>query len=249
MWDTINKTAEAHRLRRGSRGGSQSPRMSRPLALIGVLAALSAPACRKPAPAKASGPAALPHIEIDAKRTDLVFSYLDADGRYHDVDKLDDVPKDRRKQVLVRDLSKKPEEIHADEYLFVADLSVEADGGYPYAIVSRYGFDRRLKDMALSGELDAPAEEGDGGPEERPGVVLYGTSWCGACAAARQFFTSHGIPFVDKDIERDPKAQAELLRKARRAGVAVNGVPVIDFRGHLMLGFDQGQLERLMRGT
>jgi mycoredoxin len=203
--------------------------------------------CHKSAPAKPLDVHPLPRIEIDAKRSDLVFSYVDPDGHYHDVSKLDEVPADRRKQVLVRDLSKKPEEVQSDEYLFVADLTRDTDGGYPYAVVSRYGFDRVLKQMALSGELDSPLESSDGGEDH--GVVLYGTSWCGACAAARQFFSGHGIKFVDKDIEKDPKAQAELLRKAKRAGVAINGVPVIDFRGTLMLGFDQGRLEQLLKGA
>ena len=212
-----------------------------------ALAFLSLAGCHRSTGAKPVEAQPLPQIDIDGKRTDLLFSYLDTDGHYHDVGKIDDVPKDRRKQVLVRDLSKKPEEIQADQYLFVANLSAEADGGYPYSVVSRYGFDRLVKLMAASGELDEPQEAVDGGNPQ--GVVLYGTSWCGACAAARRFFTDHGVPFVDKDIEKDPKAEAELVRKARRAGVSLRGVPVIDFRGTIVLGFNQAQLEQLMKGV
>jgi glutaredoxin len=204
------------------------------------------PGCRKSKATPATPLQLLPHIQIDATRTDLLFSFLDADGHYHDVSKIEDVPEDRRKQVLVRDLSKNPDEIQADQYLFVANLVEGADGGYPYAVVSRYGFDRLVKQMSSSGELDS-YDDADGG--DRSGVVLYGTSWCGACAAARQFFTAHKIQFVDKDIEKDSKAQAELLRKARKAGASINGVPVIDFRGTLMLGFNQSRLEQLLKGS
>jgi glutaredoxin len=215
--------------------------------LAGAIVVLALVGCRRPPAPRAAEATPLPRLDIDAKRTDLVFSYFDGDGHYHDVTQIEEVPKERRKQVLVRDLSKKPEEIHADQFLFVADLSGEGDGGYSYSIVSRYGFDRMLKQLALSGALEEPLDASDGGG--RQGVIIYGTSWCGACAAARQFFTAHGVPFVDKDIEKDQKSQVELLRKAKQAGVAVNGVPVIDFRGTLILGFDQARLESLLKGV
>jgi glutaredoxin len=217
------------------------------IALLLTAAAIAGTGCKKAAPVVAASLQALPHIEIDGTRSDLIFSFLDADGHYHDVSKIADVPQDRRKQVLVRDLSKKPDEIQADQYLFVANLSEDVDGGCPYSIVSRYGFDRLVKQMANTGELDS-AGDADGGVDHSL-VVLYGTSWCGACAAARQFFTAHKVPFIDKDIEKDSKAQAELMRKARRAGASINGVPVIDFRGTLMLGFDQARLEQLLKGA
>lgn len=37
-------------------------------------------------------------------------------------------------------------------------------------------------------------------------IILYGVSWCGDCRRARQVFTEKNIPFVDVDIDRDPKA-------------------------------------------
>ena len=46
------------------------------------------------------------------------------------------------------------------------------------------------------------APPGDGGassvpPGQTPVVTLYGTSWCGACRAARQYLTEKKIPFAD----------------------------------------------------
>lgn len=74
-------------------------------------------------------------------------------------------------------------------------------------------------------------------------VVLYGTSWCGWCRRAREFFTERGIPFVDKDVERDGLAARELDGLRRRAGIRSGGVPVIDVDGTVIVGFDQRRIE------
>ncbi len=219
----------------------------RPAALIAALF-LAGPACRRAAGPPDSGAPRLPSIAVTAERTDLLFSFVGPDGKFHDVTRLGEIPTDRRKQVLVRDLSKRPDEIEADRYVFIADLSLARDGGYPVAVVSRYGFDRALRDRVAAGEFDAPVDEGADGAVA-PGIVLYSTSWCGACAAAREYFRERRVKFVEKDIEKDPKAQAELLRKARRAGIAVNGVPVIDFAGTLVLGFDRARIDQLLKGV
>jgi hypothetical protein len=57
---------------------------------------------------------------------------------------------------------------------------------------------------------------------------------------------SRNVAFTEKDIEKDAQANAEMLQKARAAGKTPRGVPVIDFRGHIVLGFDQQQLDQLI---
>jgi glutaredoxin len=77
-------------------------------------------------------------------------------------------------------------------------------------------------------------------------VTIYGTSWCGACKAARQYFASRKIPFADKDVERDADAARELAAKAAKMGIPTDRVPVIDVRGRLLLGFDRARVEMLL---
>lgn len=186
-------------------------------------------------------PAAPPKLTLEKTRQDLIFSYVDADGRLRDVDAADKVPPERRKQVLVRDLSKSPEELHADKYVFIADLTREEGGAYPYAVLSRYDVDRLVRE----GDLVPIDDSADDAGVRR--VVLYGTSWCGACAQARGWLRQRGIPFVDKDVEKDDGAQREMARKMKRAGMQLGGVPVIDVMGKLVLGFDAGEIERLLK--
>lgn len=176
-------------------------------------------------------------IDVNGARKDLIFSWQDENGAFHDTADAKQVPEAFRKHVLVRDLSRKPEELHTDEFLYVADLTDrDADGGFPYAVVSRYRF-----------RLPAVVSDGDGGFEEA-NVTIYGTSWCGACAQARQYFTAKRIPFADKDVEKDSAAAEELARKAKRAGIQPRGVPVIDVRGHLMEGFSAQAVDQALRG-
>lgn len=214
------------------------------LALLAL--ALLAPACAKKDSTQADAGsrgvvAELPKLVLTKERKDLVFSFVDEEGKMRDVDSAEKVPESRRKQVLVRDLSKPPEELKTDQFVFVADLTREEEGAWPYTVVSRYQIDLSIKEGGFVAEEDDLDDAG----ERR--VIVYGTSWCGACAQARSWFDKQGVPYVSKDVEEDPRAQAELNRKMKRAGMQLGGVPVIDVKGKLLLGFDAAQIERLLR--
>jgi glutaredoxin len=70
-------------------------------------------------------------------------------------------------------------------------------------------------------------------------VLLYGASWCQACDIATSYMTRRGIPFVERDVEEDPAAEAAATSALERAGLdtAVLALPVIDVRGTVMRGF------------
>ena len=78
-------------------------------------------------------------------------------------------------------------------------------------------------------------------------ITVYETSSCPACKAAKEYLTSKGIPFVSKDVENDTAARQEMLDKATKAGVDASGVPFIDVCGDVMVGFDQGKLDELLK--
>jgi len=80
-------------------------------------------------------------------------------------------------------------------------------------------------------------------PREGPAVTVYGTSWCPACRAAREYLARRHIAFNDLDLEREPSARQELAEKQARAGVHFGGVPVLDVNGTLMEGFDSRAIE------
>ena len=56
-------------------------------------------------------------------------------------------------------------------------------------------------------------------------IMMYGTSWCGDCRRARQFFERHQIPYHWIDIDRD--AEGEQFVKQKNKGM--RSVPTILF--------------------
>jgi glutaredoxin len=69
-------------------------------------------------------------------------------------------------------------------------------------------------------------------------VVVYGTSWCKACEATTEYLARRQIPFVEKDVENDEDAAAEMRATLKTAGLRqANAFPVIDVRGTVTVGF------------
>lgn len=89
-------------------------------------------------------------------------------------------------------------------------------------------------------DLGAPYKESHA---QKPIVTVYGTSWCPACRAAREYLARRHIAFNDLDLERDPEARRELAEKQARAQVHFGGVPVLEVNGTLLEGFDHCTVE------
>ena len=76
----------------------------------------------------------------------------------------------------------------------------------------------------------------------KPKVKMYSTTWCGFCAAARNFFETHKIPYEDVDIEKNPKEAQEMMEKSGQMGV-----PVININGKIIIGFDQPAIKKALK--
>lgn len=87
------------------------------------------------------------------------------------------------------------------------------------------------------------AEEEEERRRARAGVpvVLYGTTWCGACAQARAYLRAQGIPFTDHDIEANPTA-----RQAHASLNPAHTVPTIEVGGQVLRGFSASSFERAL---
>jgi glutaredoxin len=207
--------------------------------------------CKKSAPpaAPAIEASALPAVKVKAK-ANMLFTFVGQGGRFETVDQLEKVPESSRGWVRVVDLSQKPEKRRDLELVYVADLrEARPDGTYPYVVMSRGAFESLAQNRSRPGATAPPASR----PANRPAaagrkgkVILYSTSWCGACRAASQYMTQKGIPFVERDIEKDAGAAEELMQKARAQGVSTSGVPVLDVNGTLMQGFNPDRLNQLL---
>jgi glutaredoxin len=236
--------------------------MRRVLGLVCVTA-LALAACRRSAPEAPPAPSAGAPATIEVlKEGRWLFTYAEPKGTFATTDKPDSVPESARAVVRVFDPSA-PEKTPGAGRVYVTNLNdVLSKGRAPARPMSREAFETAALAAHPSGEssplaaqtmrpVPMPATDGGaapplpaaGGP---PVVTIYGTSWCGACRAARQYFAGRKIPFADKDVEQDPAAARELADKAAKMGIPTDRVPVIDVRGRLLQGFDRARIEMLL---
>ena len=58
----------------------------------------------------------------------------------------------------------------------------------------------------------------------------------------KEFLSSHGVRFVAKNVAEDAAARDELIARTGRMAV-----PVITIADDVVVGFDRGRLQRLLR--
>lgn len=187
----------------------------------------------------------IPKLRVTDQSEHLLFTYLVADGTFQTVDRVADVPAEARGRVIVLDTSLSPEERQSSRLIYVADLTApRPDGSYSCRPVSRFRFERDLmREPSVSGAMPEDCRGLGPSPDDR--VILYATAWCSVCKAAERFLDESKIPFQKKDIEADRSAERELTCKALRTGTRVEGVPVLDVGGRLLVGFDRDEILRL----
>lgn len=76
-------------------------------------------------------------------------------------------------------------------------------------------------------------------------VVIYTTSWCRDCRAAKKFLQAHGVPFEEIDIEKSPEAAAIVMK----LNDGMKRVPTLDIEGTIVSGdqFDASRFEKDLR--
>jgi glutaredoxin len=187
--------------------------------------------------ASETGQPIVPPFSVSGELEGLLLVWFDAEGP-HTASLRSEVPETSRETVRVDSLSVAPDKRLDPDHVYVADLRAPLpDGQYAVHKHSRAWFEAQV--AAARPAVAAAGGEG--------GVTLYKAAWCGACKAAASYFRSRNVTFEEKDIEKDPQANSEMLAKARAAGKSPTGVPVIDFRGDIGLGFNQGVLDQLIQ--
>lgn len=191
-----------------------------------------------------AGEVVTPPFAVSGDLSGLMLVWFDDQGP-HIASKRDDIPAAHRDKVRVDSLSVAPEQRLDPNFVYLADVrSPGPNGSYVVHKVARERFDAMLDEAAHVVMAENGAAPNAANPNA--GVIIYGASWCGACHQAAAFFRANHVEFVEKDIEREPAARTEMQTKCEAAGLHPTGIPVIDFRGHLVLGFDEGQLRQFM---
>jgi glutaredoxin len=216
------------------------------IACLAIACGNPAPDAQKSAPAASmtsvvsNGEAVVPPFEVKGDADGLLLVWYDEQGVAHPATSRSEVPEARRAGVRVDTLEGGGERLDP-AFMYVADLRTAGkDGRYAVRKVAREAFETALVATATVEKAEKAAA---GGSSD---VIIYGASWCGACKQAARYFSQKGVPFVEKDIEKQPGARDEMLEKAKAQGVSTGGIPVIDVKGTLLPGFNQMRIEQLL---
>ncbi len=212
--------------------------------------------CKRSPSSAAPDPAAT--LVVRPETPGLLLTWIDDKGDFHVETSVADVPMMGRDAVRVEDPNR-DESAHPDQVV-VADLrQTGIDGAYPVRTMTRTDFEamavaRREKagpTLASAAPPVAPPGAGPGPADTSKSkqaaasvvVVIYGAEWCGACHEAARYLRSKGIPYVDKDVEKDPDAAREMQQKLAKSGLHEGSIPVIDVRGKVMIGFNPAEID------
>ncbi len=72
-------------------------------------------------------------------------------------------------------------------------------------------------------------------------VKVYSTPTCPFCTMAKNYLKQNDVAFEDVDVSRDREQAMDMIRKSGQ-----RGVPVIDFDGEIIIGFDKKKLSELI---
>ena len=97
-------------------------------------------------------------------------------------------------------------------------------------------------ELSIDG-TQSPFDSGAVHAQKYPRIVLYSVSWCPHCREAKEYLTSHNIPFINRDVELDDSAKNELIDKYKSGGV-----PLIVFGNDekVMKGFNEEKFEKIL---
>lgn len=203
--------------------------------------------------AVSADPVPEPGFTVRSDSTDVVFFWFDAQGQSHAVTRAGEVPEAARE--LVRVDPSRPE-LRRPGWIWMTNLRAPStNGALPLravraeslatVLLARVGHEGPLGSAAPTTAADSGAATAHG-PSQ---VIVYGASWCSACHQAAAYLTRRHVAFIEKDIEQDAAAAQEMREKARRAGVATGSIPILDVRGHVLVGFSAEAIDRALAGS
>ena len=75
-------------------------------------------------------------------------------------------------------------------------------------------------------------------------VALFATKSCHICKKAKKYFEDNGINYYEYDVEASAIAREEYSKLSNR-----RGVPLIYYKGNILLGFNKNRVRKLLGKT
>ncbi len=73
-------------------------------------------------------------------------------------------------------------------------------------------------------------------------IKIYTTTICPYCQMAKDFFAKNNIPYEEYNVALDELKLHEMVQKSHQWSV-----PVIDVDGQIIVGFNRGELEKILK--
>ena len=181
-------------------------------------------------------PERMPHV-TDAAGKHVLRYFSPTTGKLILARRVSEVPEGARSQVIVV-----PDDpAMQGPWLFVADLVKKQADAYPVRVVDRFELEKRVAAARPKPKPRTTASQtGDGE------VILYKTAWCGYCTKAAEYLRLKGVPFIERDLEREPDARQDMMARARRVGFPASrlqGVPILYIKGTMLTGFNRDAID------
>ncbi len=74
------------------------------------------------------------------------------------------------------------------------------------------------------------------------GIIVYSTNACPFCVMVKDWLKEKSIEFEEVNVGIDQKRAKEMIDKSGQMGV-----PVIDVKGKIIIGFDKPKLETALK--
>jgi len=72
-------------------------------------------------------------------------------------------------------------------------------------------------------------------------IKIYSTPTCPYCHMLKEYLEEKGFEYVDVNVAEDLKAREEMVEKSGQMGV-----PVADFDGEIVVGFNKERVDSLL---
>lgn len=77
--------------------------------------------------------------------------------------------------------------------------------------------------------------------DDQKKVIVYSTPTCPYCNMVKEYLDDNNIEYENMDVSKDEKAAEDMVEKSGQMGV-----PVIDARGQIIVGFDKEELSKAL---
>lgn len=195
-------------------------------------------------------PDAPPPLDFVVDHPGTLYTWVDAEGRFHLSEKLGEIPAERRGAVRVVTDGKPT---GSASHVFVADLTTAAPGASisaapkPRLEWEALGLAYKQAKVTPLEEKEAAASARAAPPATSGQAIVYGAEWCGPCHQAEAYLKKLGLQVVKKDIEEDDGAAREMRAKLKAAGLSGSSIPVLDVGGTMLIGFSERAIDAALK--